>query len=123
LDNTLNGLIAQLGELRAAKKQLEFGVKDMEGRITIKERQIMDVLDDQRLTESGGPAGKVILSESVYPQVASWDEFHAWILENHYMHFLEKRPAVLAYREAINQGIPVPGVLPFTKRKLTFKEV
>ncbi len=45
-----------------------------------------------------------------------------WILENNYLHFLERRAAVLAYREALNQGIPVPGVLPFSKRKIAFTE-
>lgn len=120
--STLNTLIAQLGELRAAKKKLEYQANEYDRHITAKEREIMDALDDQELTESKGPAGKVTLGESVYPQVEDWDAFHRWILENNYMHFLERRAAVLAYREALGQGIAVPGVLPYTKRKITFKE-
>jgi len=83
----------------------------------------MDALDDQQITESRSEAGKVTLGEAVYPQVQDWDAFYQWILENQYMHFLEKRAAVLAYREALGQGIAVPGVLPFTKRKITFREI
>lgn len=122
MDNTLHDLIAQLGELRTNKKRHEFEAKEFGKAITAKEHEIMDAMDDQQITESKSDAGKVILGEAVYPQVENWDHFHQWILENNYLHFLEKRAAVLAYREALNQGIAVPGVLPFMKRKITFKE-
>jgi hypothetical protein len=122
MDNTLHQLIAQLGELRAEKKRLEYDLNEVKKRITAKERDIMDAMDDQQITESRSEAGKVTLGEAVYPQVEDWDAFHNWILENGYLHFLEKRPAVLAYREALEGSIAVPGVLPFTKRKITFKE-
>lgn len=122
MDNTLNELIAQLGELRTEKKRLDYEANEIAKLITIKEHEIMDAMDDQQITETRGEAGKVILGEAVYPQVQDWDAFHNWILENHYLHFLEKRAAVLAYREALGQGIAVPGVLPYTKRKITFKE-
>jgi len=122
LDNTLHDLISQLGEMRTEKKRLEYEARQISERIDIKEREIMDALDDQQITESRSAAGKVTLGESVYPQVESWDAFHTWILENGYLHFLDKRAAVLAYREALRQGIAVPGVLPFTKRKIKFTE-
>jgi hypothetical protein len=122
MDNTLHDLITQLGELRALKKHFEFEASEMGKAIEIKEREIMDVMDAHEVTESASAAGKVTLGEAVYPQVKDWDAFHHWILENNYMHFLERRAAVLAYREALGQGIAVPGVLPFTKRKITFRE-
>ena len=123
MDNTLNDLISRLGELRLQKKQYEYEAKEMGKHITAMEHEIMDAMDDQQITESKNIAGqKVTLGEAVYPQVDDWDAFHSWILDNNYLHFLEKRPAVLAYREALGQGIPVPGVLPFTKRKITFRE-
>jgi hypothetical protein len=123
MDNTLNDLISQLGEYRTEKKRLEFAAKKIGELITAMEHNIMDAMDNQQIVESKNTSGqKVTLGEAVYPQVDDWDAFHSWILENNYLHFLEKRPAVLAYREALGQGIPVPGVLPFTKRKITFKE-
>ena len=122
MDNTLHDLITQLGAMRAVKKKLEYEAKQVASQIMHKEREIMDALDDQQITESKSAAGKVTLGEAVYPQVEDWDAFHTWILENNYLHFLEKRAAVLAYREALGQGIAVPGVLPFMKRKITFKE-
>ncbi len=122
MDNTLNDVIAQLGEMRATKKHFEYEASEMGKAIDIKEREIMEMMDRLEVTESRGEAGKVTIGEAVYPQVQNWDEFHQWILENGYLHFLERRAAVLAYREALGQNIPVPGVLPYTKRKITFKE-
>lgn len=123
MDNTLNGLIAELGVLRETKKRFEFELSELKKRIDVQERCIMDAMDDQQITESKNAMGqKVTLSEAVYPSVEDWDAFHKWILEQGYLHFLERRPAVLAYREALNNNIPVPGVLPYTKRKITFKE-
>jgi hypothetical protein len=123
MDKNLNYLISQLVKLRTEKKRHEYEAKEYGKAIVIKEHEIMDVMDDQQIMESKNTAGqKVTLGEAVYPQVENWDAFHSWILENNYLHFLEKRAAVLAYREALNQGIPVPGVLPFTKRKITFRE-
>lgn len=120
MDNTLHDLISRLGSLRTIKKRYEYEAKETGKQIYALEHEIMDALDNQQLTESKSAAGKVTLGEAVYPQVEDWDAFHQWILENHYMHFLEKRAAVLAYREALGQGIAVPGVLPFTKRKIKF---
>lgn len=123
MDNTLNDLISQLGELRTEYKRLNYDVDQVKKSIAVKESEIMEAMDDQQIMESKNTSGqKVTLGEAVYPQVQDWDAFHTWILENHYLHFLEKRAAVLAYREALGQGIAVPGVLPYTKRKLTFKE-
>ena len=122
MDTTLHDLIGQLGALRTEKKRLDYEARQVEEHIRHKEREIMEMMDAQEITESKSAAGKVSLGEAVYPQVDDWDSFGQWILDNGYIHFLEKRPAVLAYREALGQGIPVPGVLPYTKRKLTFKE-
>jgi len=122
MDNTLHALIVRLGEHRTEKKRLEYEAREVGKAITAIEYELMDVMDDLQILESKSVAGKVTLGEAVYPQVDDWDAFHSWILENNYLHFLEKRAAVLAYREALGQGIAVPGVLPFTKRKITFKE-
>lgn len=123
MDNTLHKLIKQLGQLRTKKARLNMLLGQTEKLIAAKERDIIAAMDGQQITESKSAAGKVSLGQSVYPQVKDWEAFHQWILENSYLHFLERRAAVLAYREALEQGITVPGVLPFTKRKITFREV
>lgn len=121
--STTKELLQSLCELQRAKKDLASQTKDIEKQITIVERLLMDAMDADGVTEAGNSQiGKAALSESVYPQVESWDMFGDFILTNRYIHLLERRPAVLAYRELLGLGRAVPGVLPFTKRKITFKE-
>ena len=119
---TLHDLIGELGNLRVEKKRLAYEARLVDDKIAAKEREIMDMMDEQQLTETKSDAGKVTLGEAVYPQVQDWDAVYDFIRENDYFHCLEKRFAVLAYREILSQGNTVPGVLPFTKRKVTFKE-
>lgn len=122
MDTTLHDLIHQLKELRTEKTRLEYEAKKVSKLVTIKEREIIDAMDDQQIVETRSEDGKITLSEAVYPHVESWPDFYEWIWTNKYFHFLERRATALAYREALGQNIPVPGVTPYTKRKLTFKE-
>lgn len=122
MNGTLSDLINSLCELKLSKKQLESDLKGVEKQISGVESDIMKAMDAEGILESKNHVGKVVIGESVYPHVEQWDLFNAFILENGYLHLLERRPAVLAYRELLQLGKPVPGVLPFTKRKLTFKE-
>lgn len=123
MSSNLSSLIDSLSGLKQSKKALEAEVKAVDQAIAGVEQQLMQAMDAEGVIESKSSVGKVSLSESVYPKVEQWDMFGEFILENRYLHLLERRPAVLAYRELLTLGRPVPGVLPFTKRKVSFKEV
>jgi hypothetical protein len=122
MDNTLHDLIQKLGEQRNEKKRLDYESREMGKQIAATEYALMDLMDDLQISETRTDAGKVILGEAVYPQVEDWDAVYQFIHDNEYYHCLEKRFAVLAYREILGQGNNVPGVVPYTKRKVTFKE-
>jgi hypothetical protein len=122
MDNTLHDLISQLSDLRTEKKRLDFESRQMDPQIKAVEAKIIEAMDDQQITETRSSAGKVTLGDAVYPQVEDWDAVYKFIHDNEYYHCLEKRFAVLAYREILGQGNSVPGVQPFTKRKVTLRE-
>lgn len=122
MSTTISALIDSIAGLKQSKKALEAEVKLVDSEIERVEAELMKAMDAEGVIESKSSVGKVTLSESVYPKVEQWDLFSQFILENKYLHLLERRPAVLAYRELLSLGKPVPGVLPFTKRKVTFKE-
>lgn len=119
---SLDSLIESIANLKRSKKSLEEEVKTIDKEIEDVEQALIEAMDRQGVVETKSAVGKVSISESVYPSVESWDQFYKFIYENNYLHLLERRPAVLAYRELLTLGRAVPGVLPFTKRKLSFKE-
>lgn len=118
----ISTLITTLCDLKRSKKTLESELKSVETHIAGVEKDLLLAMDAEGIMESKSSVGKVTVGESVYPHVEQWDQFAQFILDNGYLHLLERRPAVLAYRELISMGKPVPGVLPYTKRKVTFKE-
>jgi hypothetical protein len=123
MSDTMHDLIAELGRLKEEKRRHEFNAKKVGKQIELQERRLIDEMDAQKITEQKSAAGKVTLSEAVYPQVQDWDAVYKFIHDNEYFHCLEKRFAVLAYREFLGQGKTVPGVVPHTKRKVSFKEI
>jgi len=119
---TLSSLIDSLSALRSQKKHVESDLKTIEERIGGIEYDIMRAMDAEGITESKSAVGKVVVSESVYPKLEQWEKFADYVLSERALYLLEKRPAVLAYREQLTLGRAVPGILPYTKRKVTFKE-
>ena len=117
----LGGLIYSLSVLRNAKSRLEEQLKDVGKEITAAEKDIIEALQASNLRESATGNFRVAISESTYPQVENWDLFGGFILDNRMLHLLERRPAVLAYREMLQLRRAVPGVVPFEKLKLNFR--
>ena len=117
---TLSAMIQFLSDLKAQKKELEAAVKDIDSEISNIETEIIMALDNSGVKETASTVAKVAITERVYPKVESWDNFGNYILDNRWLHLLERRPAVLAYRELLTLGRVVPGVLPFQKRALSF---
>lgn len=121
-EQTLNELIQSLSLLVAKKKTMDLDIKDLNKEIEKLQWRIMQAMDAEGIVKTSTSAGDVALKESVYAKVEDWDVFGEFIYENRYLHLLEKRVAPLAYRELLNLGRAVPGVLPNTVRKLSFKE-
>lgn len=111
-------LIKKLHAKREALRTLAQKQKKLEEeRDDIAERLIA-AMDAQGLTKSGGGPATASISESVVPQVEDWDRFHAFIGKTKRYYLLERRPAVVAYRELLElrKGRKIPGVSSFTKR-------
>jgi phosphoglycerate-specific signal transduction histidine kinase len=123
MDNDLNSELATMSELKAQKKAIEFELKKVETKIKATESQIFEHLDAMELTQAANPAGQsVLIVESVVPQVSDWELFHEHIRTTGDFFLLQKRAAVLTCRESFQMGRVIPGVLPYTLRKLTYKE-
>lgn len=122
MDTTLNKLIDELAALRGEKKRIEYDLKTVAKSIAAVEWNLIQALDDQGVTSSGNQVAKVSIRESVHPQVEDWEQFHNWILDNRCIEYLQRRASDTVYREALGLGRTVPGVVPYTKRSITFRE-
>jgi hypothetical protein len=122
LTDTVSDLIRRLAEAKMAKKTAEDLVKVAEERVGKIESLLTLRMQAEGVTQASCDVGSVSISESIVPHVEDWDAFHQFIFDNRLMHMLERRPSVLAFREMHQLGKTVPGVLPFVRNRVTFRE-
>ena len=122
-NNDLNSLLTEMSLLRAEKKAIEYTAKTVEKQIKSCEMKIFSRLDEMEMIQAKNPQGmSALISETLIPKVEDWDLFHQHIRDTGDFFLLQKRAAVLTCRESFQMGRVLPGVMPLTLRKLTFKE-
>ena len=121
--STIGVKIDQLHALREQKRAFEEQIKQLSGQMDELENQLIDQMDKEGVTKSTGNAATVSISTSVKPSVDDWDAFYAYIHRYKYYHLLERRPSVTGCRELLETKGKIPGVVPFTQRKLNIRSI
>jgi len=62
-----------------------------------------------------GPSATISISHSIVPDVESWPDFYKYIKRYDAFDLLQRRAAVTAYRDRIEDGKKVSGVKAFNK--------
>lgn len=110
--------IDNMHNIRARKRALEDMAKELEKEYNAAEMELMSLMDVQQTRTSEGKLASVHIDEVVYPTADNWDEIYKYIHANKYYHMLERRLTATAYRELMERGVQVPGIVPFKKRKV-----
>ncbi len=121
--STIGVKIDQLHTLREQKRQLEEQVKQLQGQMAELENELIEQMDKQGVSRSTGVNATVSISSSTRPSVDDWDAFYAYIHRHKYYHLLERRPSVSGCNELLVTKGKIPGVVPFTQRKLNMRSV
>lgn len=121
--STIGVKIDQLHAIREEKRRLEEEVKELVHKADELELQLMDQMDKEGVSKSTGNKATVSITSSVKPSVEDWDALYAYIHRNKYYHLLERRPSVTGCRELLETKGKIPGVVPFTQRKLNIRTV
>jgi hypothetical protein len=120
----LGALVDSMWATREEKRALEAEVSKVQARIDEIEEQLIGRMTDQELESVKGTKATVSFGQpTVTAKVVDWEAFLAYIYKNKYGHLLQRRPADPAYRELLALNKVVPGVEPFTKRRLNTKSL
>lgn len=119
--STIGVKIDGLHKLREQKRALEAEIKTISEAMDALEQELLAQMDAEGVIKSTGKLATVSVTTSVKPVVEDWDAFYAYIHRHKYYHLLERRPAVLGCRELFEQKGKIPGVVPFTQRKLNLR--
>lgn len=121
--STVGAKIDALHALREDKRQLEELLKAKAQEIDLMENELIELMDQQNISKSTGTKATVSITTITKPSVEDWDAFYAFIHRNKYYHLLERRPSVTGCRELFDTKGKIPGVVPFTQRKLNIRSV
>ena len=121
--STIGAKIDQLHFLREQKRALEGEIKQLSEQMSALESALIDQMDVEGVSKSTGATATVSITASVRPSVDNWDAFYAYIHRYKYYHLLERRPSVTGCRELLETKGKIPGVVPFTQRKLNIRTI
>ena len=126
---TIGGTIDALWELREQKRELEAKVKEIEKKITDLTPIMFEIMDAQGTDKGAGRKGSLSIGESIQADTVDWIEFMKFVAagkrndKGAYLHLVQRRVSVEAYRELLALGIKVPGLVPYTKRVLNIRSL
>jgi len=118
---SVGAVIDQLWAHREEKRKLESDLKEVELKIKDIEEQLMERLGEEGLEKATGTKASVSITSSITADVQDWDSFFAYIGKNKFWHLVQKRASDPGVRELWEQGKKVPGVLPFTKKRINLR--
>lgn len=113
--------IDKLNALREAKRKLEAEVKVIEDEYAVLETQLMAKFEAEGTDKGSGKTASASISSSVVGNVVDWTAFNAYVKKTGFFHLYQKRLSDAAVRELFEQGKKVPGVEPFTKKRLNLR--
>lgn len=123
LTGTIGAMIDQLDALRERKRELEAKVKEIEGEYAGIEEQLMAKLEEQGIEASKGSKASCSITKTVVANVTDWDAVFKWVKRTGHFHLFQRRLTDTAYREFLEAGKQVPGVEPFTKKRLNLRSL
>lgn len=113
--------VDKLVGLRNKKRDLEASVKSLEGQIEDLQSQLLEEMEAAGVDKFSGKLGTVSISTNVVANVEDWDLLYPYIAKNKAWHLLQRRVSDPAYRELLEAGKKVPGVQPFSKKRLNLR--
>lgn len=115
---TVGAAIDDLWALREEKRAAEAVVKEVEVKIAAAESVVYEAMDAQGVLKSTGSKATVSIGTTESFQIEDYDSLVKYIKKSGHFHLLQRRISVEAARELYESKGAVPGLQPFSKRKL-----
>lgn len=117
-------MIDRMWELREQKKKLDDEAKDISAKMTELEEQLSAKMEADGVTKATGKSASVSFSFTTAAQVQGdegWALLYGYIKRTGYWHLLQRRVTDTAYKELLDAGKKVPGVEPFSKKRINLR--
>lgn len=118
----LDDLANERDALRETKRGIEQQLKELDALLATNEQAIIEVADELGLDRFAVGKLTFSISEQTVGNVEDWDDLYQFIRDNNAFYLLQRRLANAAYKEILDGGDNLPGVVPFTKRSLNMRK-
>ena len=96
-------------------------VKPLQEEYEALEEHLIDTIPKSNLDGALGKMAMVSIQRATYPTVKDWPTFYAYVKKNDAWDLLQKRPAVVAFRDRWENKEVIPGTEMFVELKLKVK--
>lgn len=118
---SLGSLIDGIWAEREVKRALEAKIKLQEELIATMETTLLERMDKEGVDKSTGKKATVSISSTVKGNIVDWDTLCKYVKKTDYFHLFHRRVADEAVREIFETKGSLPGVEPYTKRKVNIR--
>ena len=119
--STLESRVAALATLRAERDAIAASLKAADAAVEEAQTEVLNSLIDSGLESVRSGAATVSVKRTTVPTVTDWVALDAYILKHKSLDMLQRRIAVGAWRERVEQGKDVPGVVAFERVDLNWR--
>lgn len=117
----------QMTELFNIKQEIKLikstRLKPLEERAKELEVELLGMLEEQGTDSSRlNGIGSVTKTELVVPQAEDWTAFYEYVQSTGSFHLLNRALNAAAFRETLQSGEDIPGLVPFTKVSLSVRK-
>lgn len=120
---TVGSLIDTMSALRDERRALAEKDKALATQYDELELQLIDMLDAQGTTKSASATASASIGESTQFNTEDWDRFMAYMVKNKLFHLVQRRVSTPAVLELYTAKGVVPGLTPYTKRKINLRNL
>lgn len=117
----LGASIDKLLELREQRRKLEAEANKLKDEYDIVEEHLMAQMGKQNMEKASSKLASVSVSSTVVGNVTDWEALNKFIKRTGHFHLYQRRLSDPAVRELFESKGSIPGVEPFTKKRLSLR--
>lgn len=114
-------MIDELHLLREKKRKLAEQVTELEQQYAILETDLMARMEAEQTDKGAGKLASASISTGIVANVDDWGKLEAFVKRTGHFQLFQRRISDPAFRELMESKGSVPGITPFTKKRLNLR--
>ena len=123
---TIGGLIDAMSAIRDARRKIAAEDKALSEEAEGLKEQLITLMDAEGMAKATGRNASAGITETLafnFDGELGFETFMPWMAKNKFWHLIQRRTSAPAMREIFEKKGAIPGVVPFTKRDISLRDL